>query len=113
MGDHVVLPFTGATGLLVSGRGSVTFINFAETSGAAAAAVELYDGTTTGGVYLCRVQMAANGTQLAGLGRGQLTFRRGIYASVVTGTIKGSIAALLTPSDPEWAALQAVWDSSV
>jgi hypothetical protein len=111
MGDHVNLPFSGASGKLVSGRGTVTWINVAETSGAAAAAVQLFDGSDTGGVPMGYFQLVEGTTLALSLGRGSLTFRRGLYVSVVSGTVKGGFAASLIPSDAEWAQLESQLDS--
>lgn len=112
MADHVNLPFTGVSGRLTSGRGSVTLINFAETSAAAAAAVQLFDGQDTGGVPLPYIQIPSGTTQLCSIGRGQLTFTRGLYVNVVSGTVKGMVAALLIPSDAEWEEFQTIWGGS-
>lgn len=108
MAEHVNLPFTGASGRLVSGRGSITVINFAETSGAAAAKLQLFDGQDANGVSLPYISLVASGTRLDGFARGQLTFSRGLYVNVISGTVSGMVAVELLPTDAEWAALEAV-----
>lgn len=112
MGYHTNLPFAGVSAKLVSGRGSVTFINFSETTAAAAAAVDLWDGSDTGGVYLGQIRLVEGTCLVSAPGPGRLVFTRGIYVHVLTGTLVGNIGVRLLPSDAEWQAAQAAWDQA-
>lgn len=105
MGDHVNLNFSGGSARLVSGRGSITFLNIGEQSGVAAGSLSIWDGQDTGGILLAYIHLNQGETIAAGLGRGQLVFKAGVFVGVIGGSMQGNIAVNLTPSDAEWEAL--------
>jgi hypothetical protein len=100
---NLTLPPTG--GVLVVGRGVVTFFNIAETSGAAAAKVTLWDGEGTSGQVLANIVLLSATSKENAPGLSALPFEHGIYAQVVSGAVAGNIAVRLAESEAEWGAL--------
>lgn len=102
-----VVTLPTASKAVVNGSGLVTFATVTETSGAASATVEFYDGHDTGGQFLGRQVIPQSTTVNLAAGGPMLVFRSGLYLNVVSGTFTGVVTVKLTDSDAEWAALVA------
>ncbi len=75
-----------ASGQLVTGPGELAGFVVEETAGAAAA-VRLYDGTSTSGVLLDTIRVAASLSEQHSHSS-PVFFATGLYAEKVTGTVK-------------------------
>jgi hypothetical protein len=60
-------------------------------SGAAAAVIDIYDGTDASGIPVFPLVIPANVTAEAWFGPNGVHMKNGVYANVTTGEIKGSI----------------------
>jgi hypothetical protein len=107
MGQLTNLTVPSATGQLMTGRGLVMFANFAETTGAAAAACQLWDGVSTGGQLLMSCQLPEAQSKEIALGARALSYVNGLYYVKTSGTIAGNVAVRLCDSDAEWAEMLA------
>lgn len=107
---------TAGTGLLVSGRGCVTYSAAWETTGAAAAAVTLYDGGSANGQVLARYDLTASESISEQVGPHRLIFEEGLYVATVSGSVAGTLTVLLDHHCVWWlvapqraAELEAAW----
>lgn len=93
-GPVVAVPFgPAAAGLvkILTGAAILTGIAFAETAGVAGA-FDILDGADAGGVLLCPVTFAANGSNLLSMGLAGVDVQRGIAINVTGGgTVKGAV----------------------
>jgi len=65
--------------------------SFRETTGAAAALVELFDGSNTGGVMIATIGLAAGESIRDTVGGHLLVVRNGLFVSVPSGIVTGSL----------------------
>lgn len=87
------LPATGtalptADAQLLTGQGSFRGVVVRETAGSTAG-IRIYDGTSTSGVLLADVVLAANGSANVDLPTGR-AYKTGLYLDVVSGAIAGT-----------------------
>lgn len=86
---------------VASGRGRVIRTSFRETTGAAVATVELFDGNGTGGALAFTLQLAATASQQDRYTRGEFMFDGGLYFNLVAGAVEGVIVVqYLGPGEP-------------
>ena len=62
-----------------------------ETTGAATAAVNLYDGADTSGVILLPIRLASGESAESWYGPGGIRFRNGVYINVASGAAQGAL----------------------
>jgi hypothetical protein len=86
-------------GVLATGAGRIVWLSLRETTGAAAAVVELYDGLNTTGVLLASVEIAQATSKEPTIQPKGLRFYNGLYVNVVSGTAKGAAVVVL---DEDW-----------
>lgn len=91
-GPAVPLPFPAlaAGGVLISGRG-VMLVGWSviETTGAAAAEVDLFDGHDASGTPVAYVSLSASQSSREALPRPGLALERGLWVQWITGSTKG------------------------
>lgn len=81
-----------ASSLIVGGRGRLLGYSLYESAGTpAAAAVSLYDGTSTSGQFLARVGLASSGVANTWFGPQGVTFSNGLYVGAFTGSLAGNL----------------------
>lgn len=80
-----------ATGLVVSGQVLLCGLAFAESTGAAPATVDVYDGSTVGGRFIQRVNLAGGASMSQWYGPFGLHCRIGLFVNVVAGAVLGSV----------------------
>jgi hypothetical protein len=93
-GTHRLLPFPfpplGVGGLqVVTGDYLLAGWAIVETTGAAAAQVELYDGQNNGGVLVGVLNLAQGTSGTAFFGGHLLHLNNGLFVNVVAGSVKG------------------------
>lgn len=79
----------GASGTVFTGPCTFKGLSVRETAGAAAAA-RIYDGTSAAGTLLAAISLPANGSYAFSVPDG-IRAATGIYWSVVSGTVEGSV----------------------
>lgn len=79
----------GTAGLATSLPGFLVGYSVRETSGTAAAVVELHDGTDSSGQVVATIGLAAGASKEVMGGPPGVLCRAGLYATVVTGAAKG------------------------
>lgn len=84
---------------LDNSAGRIVAWSFRETSGAASATIELYDGSSPAGVLLATLTLTQAQSQQDWFGHHGIPYRGGLYLSVVAGTVKGQIHSVL---ESEW-----------
>lgn len=105
MARNANLKLSGANQELITGRGFITLLDFAETSGSAAGLVTLFDGNSTAGQSLGTYSIIEGDTFAVALDRRGLAYERGIYVDVNSTAIAGMIAVLQCESEAEWQAI--------
>lgn len=65
--------------------------SFVETTGAAGAQVDLYDGADESGQYIGSVMLASGASDTQLPGQVPLQIRTGLYVKVVSGSVKGAV----------------------
>jgi hypothetical protein len=88
------------SGLLTNQGGLVLIHNARETSGSAAAAYRLWDGTKPGGNLLLTIGIAAGADSLNSFALGNLPFETGLYYELVTGQLEGQVTVTFS-RDPD------------
>lgn len=76
---------------LVNGGGVIVGWSFQESTNAAAATLELYDGTGTGGNLLSPITLVTNESTRDLIGGDGLQFRNGVFFHAVSGSVKGAV----------------------
>lgn len=84
---------TSGTGLLVGGHGCITYNEAYETTGSAAAYVQVFDGQSANGQYMIDYTLADNESTSEMWGMHWVQFTEGLYVKTVSGTAAGSITA--------------------
>ena len=82
-------------GVLATGAGRIVWLSLRETTGAAAAIVELYDGLSTTGILLASIELPQATSKEPTIQPKGLQFQNGLYCNVVSGTVKGAAVAVL------------------
>lgn len=82
--------FSGSSGAIISRRAVYLGFSFRETAGTTAT-LKIYDGTSAAGTLLETVQLNANESRAEYYGPDGVSAERGIYVSVVAGTVEGSV----------------------
>lgn len=85
------------SGQMLNGAALIFGWSFRETTNAAIATVELYDGTSTGGALITSITLAINESTRDLMGGNGLEILTGIYLNVVAGSVKGAVWAV--PAD--------------
>ena len=88
-------PATAGVGPMFGPNGVLCGWSLHETTGAATALVQLWDGNGVGGVLLATVELAAGGTDNHTTGPHGLQVRQGVTPVVVSGSAAGSVWLLL------------------
>jgi hypothetical protein len=91
----------GLEGLLVPGRGCITYMTLYETSGTAGAAAHFWDGTTSNGQYLLEYTLSAGQSTSEQWGHHWLPFEQGLYIDIYAGAMVGSMT-IWVDHDCEW-----------
>jgi len=90
-----VLNLPAASGQLINTGGCLTWHSTRETSGAAAAAYRIWDGSSASGTKLLDVSLVASGSARDFIGQHVLPFKTGLYFELVSGALEGSVAVAL------------------
>lgn len=93
--DLVAVPIkTGAvSGGLLGRNAHVTTVVLAETTGAAAASVDVIDGNDASGPVILPIRLAQGTSVSLSLGRPGVPFGTGVYLRVNSGSVVGSLTA--------------------
>lgn len=98
-----VRPLIGAqpvqSGQLDNAAGLITYWVWRETTGGASATIELYDGSSVGGLLLATIQLNPAESTRDYLGVHAVPYRTGLYLSLVAGVAKGQVYSVL---DGDW-----------
>jgi hypothetical protein len=86
-------------GVLGAGGGRIVWLTLRETTGAAAATVELYDGQNTTGVLIASIELPQGTSKEPTIQPKGLQFQNGLYCNVVAGTVKGAAVVVF---DDDW-----------
>lgn len=81
------------TGLLISGRGCITYADAFETTGSATANVTIYDGTSSNGNAMMDYALSAGQSTSEQWGPHWMPFYEGLYVVTNSGSAKGSVSA--------------------
>ena len=84
-----------ATGLAAGGELLLAGFAFAESTGAASATVDLFDGQGTGGQFICRVNLVASESVRESLPFPGVHCQTGVFVNVVAGAVLGSVWVVL------------------
>lgn len=77
--------------IAVSGRGAVKGWAFRETTGAAVATFNLWDGTANNGLMIAPLALASAGHESIWLGELGVSFTRGLFIEVTAGSVVGAL----------------------
>lgn len=77
--------------VLLSGRGVLKGWAFRETTGAAVATLNLWDGTSNAGLMVAPLGLASAGHESIWLGELGVSFTRGLFVEVTAGSIVGAL----------------------
>lgn len=86
-------PVTTASRVLATGLWIVTGWSFKETTGAAPATLELYDGRNINSTFVAAINLAAGESTRDLLAGNGLACEVGIFVARLTGSIKGAVWA--------------------
>jgi hypothetical protein len=84
-----------ATGLAVPGECLLAGWSFAESTGAAVATVDLFDGSGVGGAFLGRVDLAAGASREFACPYPGVHCENGLFVNVVAGAVLGAVYAVV------------------
>ena len=99
---NIALPSESA--VLYSARGCITYWAVEDTSGSGGSKLAFYDGQGTNGALILPVTTNSGQSTSEYVHKHHLTFERGLYYSLTSGTIIGSVAVWIDFSEDEWAA---------
>lgn len=85
------VPTTTTSKSLYSRAGRLVGWAFRETTGSAAAAIDLYDGADANGVLMGSIGMVANGGSVVAFGDNPHPFLEGVFLSVASGSVRGAV----------------------
>jgi hypothetical protein len=77
--------------ILLSGRGILKGWAFRETTGAAVATLNLWDGTANNGLMVAPLGLASAGHESIWLGELGVSFTRGLFLEVIAGSVVGAL----------------------
>jgi hypothetical protein len=86
---------TSGTGVLLLGRGCVTYLEAYETTGSASGGVTIYDGGSSNGQQLFDYTLTEGESTSEFLGLHWVQFTEGLYLVTNTGSVAGSLTAWL------------------
>lgn len=86
----VGVPASGA-GVVAGGGTLLSGWSFRETTGAAAARVDIFDGLDAGGQLVATITLAANESTRDSLSVPGIWCRRGVFVNVVAGAVAGAV----------------------
>ncbi|HVD03182.1 MAG TPA: hypothetical protein VNF75_03480 [Candidatus Dormibacteraeota bacterium] len=89
----IPVPTTSSSEVLAGGRYVFYGFSLRETTGAAAATVDIYDGGGTGGTLVAALDLAQGASDQLWLGDNGVLMVQGIYLSVVAGSVRGAVYA--------------------
>lgn len=81
----------GASGVVVGRAVALYGWSLRETTGAAAAQLDVYDGLGDGGQLVATVALAAGGSDALALSGPGVTCLRGLFVQAVSGSVAGSL----------------------
>lgn len=81
------------TGILVSGRGCITYAQSFETTGSAGGGATLFDGTSSNGQQIIDYTLTQGESTSEILGLHWLQFTEGLYVVTNSGSVAGSVTA--------------------
>lgn len=84
---------SGGSGILLQGRGCITYNEAFETTGSAAASVTIYDGTSANGQQMIDYTLSMGESTSEMWGMHWVQFTEGLYLSTGTGSVSGSLTA--------------------
>lgn len=86
-------PFPATTGtvIVVQGRGTLKGWAVKETTGAATATLNVWDGTTNVSLLLAPVNLSANESSREWFGELGISFTRGLLVEVTAGSVSGAL----------------------
>lgn len=84
-------PATTTGTILISGRGVLTGWALKETTGAAVATLNIWDGTDNRGLLLAPVNLAANESTRDWFSDWGIAFSRGLFVEVLSGSVSGAL----------------------
>lgn len=88
----IAIPTSAVGGtILVSGRGVLKGWAFRETTAAAVATANLWDGTANNGLMLAPLALASGGKDTDWLGELGVSFTRGLFLEITAGSIIGTV----------------------
>lgn len=90
--DLIAYPFA-ASGLVLGGQTLLGGFSITETTGAAGATVDLFDGESAGGILIARIALLAGESTRDALPYPGLHCRGGLFANVVAGAITATAFA--------------------
>lgn len=105
---HIPLTAQTPSKILYNGSGTVTTISVRESTGAAAAAFELYDGSNTTGYPIFECSLTQGLAQTSSFGSYGLEFNGGLYFNLVSGTIVGGVTWVLADDWDEYRSIPLV-----
>lgn len=90
--QSMAIPTTGVGGVIVvQGRGVLKGWAFRETTGAAVATLNLWDGTNNAGLLLSPLGLASAGHESIWLGEQGVSYTRGLFIEVTAGSVIGAL----------------------
>lgn len=100
---HLQVPATaGFSGRLYTGNGRIVYRAVKESTGAALAEVDLYDGSNATGILIEPVTLIANESARDWFMPGGVEFDNGLFVNVTSGTVSASITIVPEDAWQEW-----------
>lgn len=97
---RVLIPFgtnrayaSSGSGVLLYGRGCITYNEAFETTGSASASVTIYDGTSANGQQMIDYTLTQGESTSEMWGMHWVQFTEGLYLATGTGSVSGSLTA--------------------
>lgn len=89
--QSIVVPTTTTGLIVVQGLGAVKGWALKETTGAAPAVANLWDGTANNGLLIAPINLAANESTRDWFGELGVSFVRGLFVEVTSGSVSGAL----------------------
>jgi hypothetical protein len=93
---------SSGSGVILRGRGCLTYFELYETTGAASAGVTVFDGGNANGVQRLDYTLTSNQSTSENWDLHYMPFWHGIYLQNNSGTIAGSLTAWMDHDCTEW-----------
>lgn len=87
----VPVPATSTSRNIIKTAGALIGWSLRETTGSAAASVDIYDGNTNEGTKVASMAMASGGDDHIYMGPFGIPVRTGLYLDVVSGSVAGAV----------------------